>query len=180
MDILNNTWFYSLSALAQVMATEIALFGVFAIFKLDKITKDIDDFRGRLIRFIVTARRNMPSGSTGTDGQDYYLKNTDELIEEFKSISNAQMSMSVNGDSVDKRTVEVLKKYNINKKLILNKTKISLILSVVAITISFVFLLLSEQIFKCNPILWLSFAVTFSLFALSYTVYAIFYIMNQN
>ncbi|MDP3997646.1 MAG: hypothetical protein Q8P73_04070 [bacterium] len=51
----NNYWYYTLSAVPQTLAAMIALAATFSVFKLDHVSRRIDDVRLDLRRFILLA-----------------------------------------------------------------------------------------------------------------------------
>lgn len=63
---MENYWFYTLSAIPQTLAAMIALAAMFVVFRLDVISKKIDESRIELRRFIllVTSRLDKEKNQT--------------------------------------------------------------------------------------------------------------------
>lgn len=53
-----NVWFYTLSTIAQTCAAILALGGTFVIFKLDKLSSALNNYRGRVVVIVQAWRRS--------------------------------------------------------------------------------------------------------------------------
>lgn len=58
MNVELNTWFYTLSTIAQTCAAILALGGAFVVYKLDKVEGAIHNYRGRVIRILLAWLRD--------------------------------------------------------------------------------------------------------------------------
>ncbi|MFA5351948.1 MAG: hypothetical protein WC304_01560 [Candidatus Gracilibacteria bacterium] len=67
---MENIWFYSLSALSQVMAAIISFFGVFVVFKLQALNENISLQRKKAVIHIISAVNKTPGDA------DINAKNT--------------------------------------------------------------------------------------------------------
>ncbi len=82
---MNNTWFYSLSTIAQVMAAMAGLFPIFVIFSMDKLKKNIDKFREMIIN------------SCGRDGHSTFKMSDGKLLKmgrEYLKSHDGQITFS--------------------------------------------------------------------------------------
>ena len=81
---MENIWLYSLSALAQVMATIISLFAVFVIFRLSRIQEIIDKEREIILsRGLIEANYVYQNSPPKKCEKDYVGLSDMEFLEEF-------------------------------------------------------------------------------------------------
>ena len=73
-----NYWFYTLSTISQTLAALVALGATFVIFSLDKLNKNILDYRQRLIYILKESDRNTPEST-------YYALNNINLLKYFNT-----------------------------------------------------------------------------------------------
>ena len=79
MEISNNVWFYSLSAIPQTLGTIIALTATFLIFKFNTYQQNRKDFLSQMIRFLVLLKR-------GISGNDILALNDTEILDILNKI----------------------------------------------------------------------------------------------
>lgn len=73
----NSTWYYTLSAVAQTCGALVAIGGAVIVFKLTNIEKELNDFRSRVIKAIL-------SPVTGRSEAELNYFEDDELVEKYK------------------------------------------------------------------------------------------------
>ena len=112
--ILDNTWYYTLSTIAQVFASILWLYSVFVLFKIEKINEFIEELRSILINIIasVETHKNI-NGNWGkkiVDEQTLVDLDNKKLLERGRqSILSAKklwMSMSYKSDKLAYRKME--------------------------------------------------------------------------
>ena len=138
-EILDNTWYYTLSTTAQVFAAIMGLYSVFVIFKIEKINEFLEELRSILINIIasVETHKNINSKPKKEliDEQTLIKLSDEELLDRVRLDINMakeiQMSMSFKSDRVAYRQMENIPltfEHEIHrKKEVLSSFKLNLI-----------------------------------------------------
>lgn len=155
---MENIWFYSLSALSQVMAAIISFFGVFVVFKLQALNENISSQRKKAIMYIVSAVEKTAENGEDNPNKTFrdkneltayqadYLQYSDSKICEIFNQIWETKSILYNNHLVDeknhayyfynKSNYKMFENAINEKKNILEKLYISLLLSAISITVS--------------------------------------------
>jgi len=124
-EILDNTWYYTLSTTAQVFAAILGLYSVFVIFKIERINEFIEELRSVLINIIasVETQKNIKPGKRIVDEQTLIVLSNEELLlrleQNIKVAKEIGMSMSFKTDRVAYSSMENIPltfKYEITRK----------------------------------------------------------------
>ncbi|MFA5967135.1 MAG: hypothetical protein WC805_01275 [Patescibacteria group bacterium] len=150
-----NIWFYTLSSISQVMAAIVALFGVFSVYKLGIIDKEINDYRNRAVELI------MATGVTNqSDAQLQYLKSNKQILKEFeqaleKASQEGKVSLSFGRDHVNQNTYNLFDTWVQLRDLVLSRLVNSIKLTLLPLVFSIMLLAIPLELIQ-NPlnILW--------------------------
>ncbi len=183
-QISETTWYYTLSTIIQSLAAILAMGGAFFIFKVPQIDKEINDYKGRMIDFLVLRENNKQSNF-------YKLKDKEVgerfgiALSEFVPLSNysnefflPREGRSLEGEVQREALNNWLKLFNDNndkKTDILNFLRISFRLIPAIIIFSTIFLMFSEALYQSHSLFYasLSFATWGFLVSIYYTAGAI-------
>ena len=138
----NNTWFYTLSTIAQVMAAIAGLFAVFVVFRTDKLNNHLTEFRAMVV------------GAVHIDGHQVFQMPDKDLLQKGREYLESEVakneSMSFSGElgsfTFGKETLDIFEKLNNGKDDILNKLKWAIVLSLSCISVSIGFLVWSDYL----------------------------------
>ena len=77
---MDNTWYYTLSTIAQTLAAILALAAVFVVLRLESLNKNINDYRGRALKILRAKEKHLSSEKKSWDTIKIIL----EELREFK------------------------------------------------------------------------------------------------
>lgn len=97
---MDQSYYYTLSAIAQICGALVAIGGAVIVFKLNIIEKEINDYRLRIIKAIL-------SPVTGNPETKYYFYSDDDLIKVYKD--NKKNIISSN-DVVNEHVVSAIQR----------------------------------------------------------------------
>lgn len=174
---MHSIWFYTLSAVAQVMAEVAALFAVFVIFKLDKLNDEIDNFKWVILH-------NLPGV---IDSYELYESSDEEILKRGRQHVATFTDQTFAADFIinnsrsfkfGDKTLGVFERLLGKKKDILYTLRNTLILSVSAISISLIFLAFTAFL-GCWSFLLLSIVLILALITLVYIALGIYKISSS-
>jgi len=191
-NLLGNTWYYTLSTIAQVFATILGLYSVFVIFKVEKLNGFIEELRSILINLIASVETHKNINSTPKKSQVdeqtlISLSNENLLKRSQKAVITAKeigMSASYRTDRVayrEMRDIPSTFKIELNrKKEVISSFKINLIILIFVIIFTLISLGFSEFINTVclkNSILF--FSVLISVFSSIFLSFSILKIIKE-
>ena len=170
----NNIWFYSLSTIAQSMASIAGLFAVFVIFKIDKINKNLFNIRGAIILCLSALKKN------GTEFWNNSDKQLHQKAKEFLSSEDYQKTYGVLHDeyygffTLNQTVLDEFLNLEKNKNSINQKCFVNLIICIFIVCSSIVSLIFTDIITVYYQSLILPFLLTLSIIGLVITIFNIY------
>lgn len=173
-SLLWNTWYYTLSTIAQVFASILWLYSVFVIFKIEKINDFIQEIRSILINLISSVEThvniNKKPSKPPLDEQTLINLPNNNLLERAKkallTAKEIKMNMSFKTDKMAYRNMnnipitfsnEIEKKSNIIYSFKINLVLLLLIIVFSLVSLGFSdYIILIKSICLINTILFLS------------------------
>jgi hypothetical protein len=159
---MDNTWFYSLSTIAQVMAAMAGLFPIFVVFRMDKLRKEIDQFREMAIN---GTDRN---GHLAFEMRDReLLKKAREYLKSSKNSGTTTFSGELGNFSFGELTLNLFEELVDKREQTLKKLKTIIALSIACVVFALTLLVYGEYFFACASV-WLTVLILFTIFTLIY------------
>ena len=191
--IMENIWLYTLSTLAQVMATIIALFGVFVVVKLNETRKKIFRIRNEdFIPFLVKKSHQISleenkffqKYNLSKDKESYSNWNDEKLNKIFKEIITLKHSIiQVENRMITKETSQYFSRLINSKNNTIKRLKKTLIFCTILVIISLFLLASPFSIFNLNQkelnLYLLLPLICFSFFTIGYISQSIYQISKE-
>jgi len=84
---MNNIWFYTFSTSAQVLAALVGLFSIFAVYRIQKYSDDIEDVKGGIFELLERCSGNMNYGfKEELKKEELYFLSNEEIQKKFESL----------------------------------------------------------------------------------------------
>jgi len=191
---MDNTWLYFFSAIMQSIAALAALFGVFVVFRIEKIQNNIERLRNLCAKVIYDIKRRdngKPEQENNKFCKKYqipeniigFIKYSDfdvyNMFNEFwinRHNFHPDFFPCFDGPEINDNTGPAFKILLDFKKEIVNKLKISLLLSSICIVLSIIFLAMEKIHYSTN---WIILVASIAIATIAYIAQSIFSITKD-
>ena len=103
-----NTWYYTLSTISQTLAAVLGLAVIFTVLRLESLTRNTNDYKGRAIKLLRVKESHLDSERKSWDTIESILKELREFAQNYeeKYRRNAGVNEEVNRLAVSYENLE--------------------------------------------------------------------------